>query len=61
MTRAGCGGAATAPARTLPTSGGAAGDLDRLIGALAGSRIPGMEVWDEEDMSLASQYAALAG
>lgn len=33
--------------------------LDRLTGAVTGSRVPGMEVWDEEHMSLAPEYAAL--
>lgn len=33
--------------------------LDRLVGAVTGGRIPGMDVWDEEYMSLSAQYAAL--
>ena len=35
--------------------------LDRLAGALTGGRIPGMEVWDAEYMTLAPAYAALRG
>lgn len=35
--------------------------LDRLIGAVTGGAVPGMEVWDSEYMSLGAEYAALAG
>lgn len=35
--------------------------LDRLTGAVTGGRIPGMDVWDSEYMTLSGEYAALAG
>jgi uncharacterized protein YndB with AHSA1/START domain len=35
--------------------------LDRLVGAVTGTRVPGMDVWDEEYMSRAPEYAALVG
>ena len=34
--------------------------LDWLVGAVTGSRVPGMDVWDAEYMSRAPEYAALA-
>ena len=33
--------------------------LDRLIGAVTESDVPGMDVWDEQYLSLAPEYAAL--
>jgi uncharacterized protein YndB with AHSA1/START domain len=45
-------------------AGGAAGDLTRLAlrhHAVTGTRVPGMDVWDEEYMSRAPEYAALVG
>ncbi|MGO1225610.1 MULTISPECIES: hypothetical protein [unclassified Brachybacterium] len=33
--------------------------LDRLLGAVTGGTIPGMDVWDSEYMSLGEAYAAL--
>lgn len=33
--------------------------LDRLTGVVTGSRVPGMEVWGEQYMSLAPEYVAL--
>ena len=35
--------------------------LDRLIGAVTGGAVPGMDVWDSEYMSLGAEYVALAG
>lgn len=35
--------------------------LDRLVGAVTGGAVPGMDVWDSDYMSLGAEYAALAG
>lgn len=35
--------------------------LDRFTGAVTGTRVPGMDVWDAEYMTLAPAYAALRG
>lgn len=35
--------------------------LDRLIGAVTGGEVPGMDVWDSEYMTLSADYAALTG
>lgn len=35
--------------------------LDRLVGAVTGTDVPGMDVWDSRYMVLSAEYAALAG